>query len=534
MIPRDWRLGSGARIRMLCLGLCTAAAALSGCAGEESEAIHCYVGGTMRPAMEELVRLYEAETGVRVELDYGDSGSNMIKAETTGRGDLCVAHDPFHGAMQNRGLSTEAWAVATVTPMIAVQKGNPKQIQGLKDLAKPGIRVILTDPMYSTVGHINTVMFRRADLAEAIAKNVVTHTRQGGEAANAVTIGNADAAIVWNAVIFLRREKLDAVDIEAPYRPDPKVDAVTSATFGHIDMSRMRVTIDLLKSSRQPEAARRFGEFVASARAWTVWQAFGFSPPPEERHLGPAAESRAGAAGGKPLFIYCGAGLRPAIDDVASTFTAKTGITVERDYAGSGMQIPRIRLTKRGDLFMPGDVWYIELAEKDGLVESKSMVCYFVPVIMVPKGNPKKVQSLKDLVGPGIRLGLGNPKSCQVGRLSEKIFAKNGIDADAVAKNLAFSSTTVNELGLQIKAGALDAAIVWDAVAAQYPDCAEVVAIPLEQNEISRVAVAVLKSSANPGGAAEFVKFLLGDEGQALFKKHHYRTAPPQQGPVER
>jgi molybdate transport system substrate-binding protein len=318
-------------------------AALSGCGTrEETPPLYVYVGGTMRPAMETLVKQYEKETGRKLEIDYGDSGENLIKVETSRRGDLYVAHDPFHGAIVHKGLGIDAWVVATLEPVIVVAKGNPKKIAGLADLAKPGVKVVLTDAEYSTAGHVWTLMFKKAGLAEAIQKNVVTTTRSGGEAANAVSIGNADAAIVWNAVQFLRRDKLDAVAIEPPFRPVPGADAVTSPTFGPIDMSAIRVTVDVLASSKDPAAARAFADFVASDRAAKVWNDFGFGPAPAERHLAPTGAAGSASSSGAakpqgPLLIYAGASLRDALEDLVQAFTAKTGVKVESDYGGSGI-----------------------------------------------------------------------------------------------------------------------------------------------------------------------------------------------------
>jgi molybdate transport system substrate-binding protein len=506
------------------------AAALAGCGGGgsgEPAPLYCYVGGTMRPAMEELARIYQEETGRRVELDYGDSGAAIIKAETTGRGDLTVVHDPFHGAFEHKGLSADAWVVATLQPVIAVAKGNPKSITGLKDLARPGLRLILTDAMYSTAGHVNTVMFRRAGIEAEVAKNVVAGTRMGGEAANAVVLGTADATIVWNAVAFLRRDKLDAIPIEAAYRPDPGVDATTSATFGPINLAQIRVTIDVLKSSKQADAARAFAQFAASPRAAEVWRKLGFGPATEPAHLAPAGSVAATEAKTGSLYVYAGAALMPALHELIQAFTAKTGTTVETDYGGSGMLISRLRLARRGDIFMPGDIWYVETAEKEGLVSSKTTICWFVPVILVPKGNPKGIRGLADLAKPGVRLGLGNPDACTVGKTCQEIFAKNRMDKAAIEKNIVFSSVTVNELGLQIKAGKLDATIVWDAIAAMYADCGEVIAIPPAENIVSQVSAAVLKSSADPARAEEFVKFIKSMEGQATLRKHQYRTEAP-------
>ncbi len=521
--------------------LCVAGCAPSDEAPDVPEgALYCYVGGTMRPVMADLARRYEAETGRTVHLDYAGSGVNKIKVEQTRRGDLYVAHDPFHGAMVREDLATEGWLVACITPYIAVPKGNPKGIGGLMDLTKPGVRVALTHPQKSTTGHIYRVMFEKAGITDAIAENVVVRTRGGGEAANQVVLGGADAAIVWNAVIHLRRDELDRVDIEPQYRPHPDVDAVTTATYGRIDMSRIGVTIDLLSFTDRPEAARAFAEYCASEENQSVWKAHGFElPAGGPKHLpgetAPDGDAEASGAGpedarpdaGKSLYLYCGAGLRPAMKDVIAAFTARTGAAVEADYGGSGVIISRMRASGRGDLFMPGDVWYVELAEKGGLVASKAMVCYFVPVILVQEGNPKAIEGVADLARPGLKLGLGNPKACQIGRISRQIFAKNGIDLAAVQANLAFSSTTVNELGIQVRTGHLDAVIVWDAIAAFYADAGEVVEVPPQQNVISRVAIAVLESAADPALAERFVTFTTSDEGQALFRRHHYRTEPP-------
>ncbi|MBL8027512.1 MAG: substrate-binding domain-containing protein, partial [Fibrobacteres bacterium] len=90
------------------------------------EPILCYVGGTMRPAMEELVKTYEAKTGKKVLVDYSGSGELIVKIKQTKKGDLFVAHDPFHAQVMKEGLGVKGWMIASVVPVIVVQKGNPK------------------------------------------------------------------------------------------------------------------------------------------------------------------------------------------------------------------------------------------------------------------------------------------------------------------------------------------------------------------------------------------------------------------------
>jgi len=245
----------------------------------------CYVGGTMRLAMEDLAGQYQKKTGKPVDIDYAGSGELLVRIQTTNVGDLYVCHDPFLGRLMAKGLGTQGWVVAYVTPMIAVQKGNPKSIKGLKDLVREDVRLGLTDPTYSTTGWICKTMFKKAGIADAIEAKDVRRTRGGGQTANNVKLGHLDAGIVWDAVIHSRRDALEAVDIEAEYRPQPKVDAITTATFGVVDMSAIQVTMATLKCSRQASDAAAFAEFVASPEARQTWIDYGFSVP--EGKVGP-------------------------------------------------------------------------------------------------------------------------------------------------------------------------------------------------------------------------------------------------------
>ena len=230
---------------------------------------------------------------------------------------------------------------------------------------------------------------------------------------------------------------------------------------------------------------------------------------------------------GPPLYLYCGAGVRPPVAEAIAAFAVEHKVKVLPDYAGSGVLLSRIRASERGDLYLPGSVEYIEQAAELDLVRSHKEICYFVPIILVRKGNPKSIHGLADLAKPGVKLGLGDAKACAIGKISQEIFKKNSLPLDKLQANLAYSSLTVNELGLQIKTGQLDAAIVWDAIAAYYPDACEAVAIPLKENVISTVAIAVLRSSARAEAAEQFADFLASDAGKAIFAKHHYTTRLP-------
>jgi molybdate transport system substrate-binding protein len=232
-------------------------------------------------------------------------------------------------------------------------------------------------------------------------------------------------------------------------------------------------------------------------------------------------------AGAKELLLYCGAGIRPPVQQIAETFEREHGVKVVTDYAGSEVLLAKIKLAQRGDLYMPGDKHYVDQAAAEGMILSQQSVCYFVPTILVQKGNPKNITDLKDLLGAGLKLGIGDASACAIGRKTKEIFNKNGITWEDVEKNVAFQSLTVNELGMQIQAGSLDAVIVWDAIARYYSEHGTEVPIPVEKNVISTVNVGVLSFTGNRSLAEEFVKFSVSERGRDIFAQNNYRTEPP-------
>jgi len=233
------------------------------------------------------------------------------------------------------------------------------------------------------------------------------------------------------------------------------------------------------------------------------------------------------AEASRGLLVFCGAGLRPPVAELAERFGRETGREIHLDYAGHQVLLSKIKLARQGDIYMPGDKRYVDLAAAQGLILSRRSICYFVPTILVQKGNPKDISGLRDLARPGVRLGLGNPEACAIGRISKKLFEKNDIPWPDIERNLLFQSATVSELGIQIQAQSLDAVIVWDAVAASYGRYGEQVSIPVQQNVISTVEAGVLKYTRDKALAGRFLEYMVSGQGQQVFRGHEYRVEPP-------
>lgn len=250
---------------------------LAGGCGKQESRLLVYCGNSMRTPMEELEHIYEAEKGAEVEITYNDSGILLFTIDERRKGDLYVCHDPFGGAAQVKGLARKTFTTAYLIPVIAVAKGNPKGVNSIKDLAKPGVRVGLTLKEYSTAGHIVTFMLKQAGITEAVERNVVLRSRTGGEVGNALKLGTIDAGIIWDAVAYRYRDLLETVPLDEQYRPRVGVDAVTTATYGKIELAEVKVFVQSLTCSKQPELADEFARFVASERGKAVFRKHGFT-----------------------------------------------------------------------------------------------------------------------------------------------------------------------------------------------------------------------------------------------------------------
>lgn len=225
------------------------------------------------------------------------------------------------------------------------------------------------------------------------------------------------------------------------------------------------------------------------------------------------------------LRVYVGAGLREAVETLGAAFEKETGIPVDADYAGSGVLITRAKGDPQADLFMPGDVWYVDrLEELTDNVAERMQVSYLVPTIIVAKGNPKSVSSLEDFTRTDLKVALGNPQACQIGRLCVKIFENAGLDSSAFHAKESF---TVNELGLWVQMKDVDVTVVWDAVAAGIRDSVDTIEIPEAVNEVSTVVCARLKSAPHPKEAQRFLGFLASPAGQRILNEKGYRTEKP-------
>lgn len=221
------------------------------------------------------------------------------------------------------------------------------------------------------------------------------------------------------------------------------------------------------------------------------------------------------------LHVFSGAGLRKPMDEIGKVFEEKYGVKVEYTYAGSAQNLSQIELSGKGDVYVPGSMYYYESAKEKGLVDDKKDVAYHIPVIGVPKGNPANIKTLEDLGKDNIKVVLGDEKSNAIGKLAKKILTENGLQ-EAVAKNTVAKAATVNELVVYLTMKQADASIIWEDNITGVEDV-EIIKIANDKNEIKTIPVCVISKSNNKEMANQFVDFVTSQEGKSYYKKHGFK-----------
>ncbi|MPL88949.1 putative binding protein [bioreactor metagenome] len=231
----------------------------------------------------------------------------------------------------------------------------------------------------------------------------------------------------------------------------------------------------------------------------------------------------ADSAENKTLLVYCGAGMKEPMEEIAELFKEREGISIEYTYGGSAQMLSQIELYQTGDAYMPGALAYIQSAMDKGFIDKSEKVIYHVITIIVPKGNPANITSLEDLTKPGVRVAIGEPTGPAIGQGTKKMLEKDGL-WDAVSANVVVKSATVNELLVYVAMKQADAALVYEDL--YNPEAMEKIDIPKEQGKVDIVPIGTLKFSTNKVNAEKFLNFVASAEGKAIFAKHGFDSYP--------
>ena len=223
------------------------------------------------------------------------------------------------------------------------------------------------------------------------------------------------------------------------------------------------------------------------------------------------------------LLMYCAAGVKSPVLAAAQQYEKDYGVRIRMQYGGSGTLLSNLQVAKTGDLYLAGDSSYTDIGRKKGLLAEVLPVGYLTPVVALKKGSGVKINTVEDLLKPGLRLAIGNPDAASIGKQTRLVMEKAGLWdklSAHVTKDGVFKPT-VPEIANDVALGAADAGIIWDATVKQHPDLVAV-HLPEFDNARKQITVAVLKTSKLPTDALRFARYLNSTVGNAIFKEHGF------------
>ena len=445
--------------------------------------------------VEAVAKEYEDEYGVKIQLQYGGSGTLLSSLRVAEVADLYLAGDfSYIDIARENGLLAEAIPLAFMRPVIAVKKGNPKNIRTIDDLLKPGVKVALGNPDAASIGKQTRLILQKQGSWKALAK----HVEQIGvfkptvpEIANDIKIGSVDAGIIWDATA----------------NQYPEIEAVHLPIF---DAAQKQITVGIVKSGKHPTAALRFARYLgARDRGLLKFKEHGYAPVDGDKWAW------------KPEVVLFSGGLnRVAIEKTLADFQKREGVTILTTYNGCGILVGEMKAGQRPDAYFACDQSYMN--QINDLFLDESQISETDIVLLVQKGNPKNIHSLKDLAKPGVKVAVANAKYSALGGLTDRLLNEAGL-YDAVRKNVTYGDApTADYLTVRVKTGREDVAILYLANTINVRDELDVVAID-HPAALAVQPIAIGKSSDHKYLMERLVDAIKSDVSQKTFESSGFR-----------
>jgi ABC-type molybdate transport system substrate-binding protein len=150
-------------------------------------------------------------------------------------------------------------------------------------------------------------------------------------------------------------------------------------------------------------------------------------------------------------------------------------------------------------------------------------------LIAVPKGNPRGIASLQDLTKEGLKLGAANATQSALGALTERMLAGAGL-LQGVMANVRSQTPTADLLVNQLRAGGLDAVIVYEANVSQVREHLDIVRIDRPSAKAVQ-PFAVARDSQNQRLAQRLLDAIASAESQEKYKKAGFQWLYPSKKP---
>jgi iron complex transport system substrate-binding protein len=232
------------------------------------------------------------------------------------------------------------------------------------------------------------------------------------------------------------------------------------------------------------------------------------------------------------LTVFAAASLTESFTELGHQFeAAHPNVKVRFNFAGSQQLRAQLEQGADADVFASANTKEMNAAIQDSLIVSGTQKTFARNrlVVIYPKDNPGKIETLADLARPGLKLVVAD-KAVPVGQYTLDMLTKMSQDpaygADFPAKvesNVVSREADVKSVVAKVRLGEADAGVIYstDVTAAAAQDVTPL-PIPDQFNQLATYPIAALTKAPQPELAQQFVDLILSDAGQQVLKSYGF------------
>jgi molybdate transport system substrate-binding protein len=229
---------------------------------EEPRAITVFAAASLREAFGDLAEEFQARSGVKVHVNLAGSQELRTQIENGARADVFASADHKHMAsLVKAKLAPSPRVFARNTPVVIVPRDNPAKVGSFDQLTRAR-KLVIGVPEVPIGAYALQILDRAgADFKDKVLANVVSRELNVRQVLAKVTLGEADAGIVYRTDAIAGKDKVVIVEIPA------KLNVVAE------------YPVAVLSNAPQAAAARAFVDLLLSADGQNRLAAAGFVAP---------------------------------------------------------------------------------------------------------------------------------------------------------------------------------------------------------------------------------------------------------------
>jgi len=236
--------------------------------GKQGGTLTILAASSLTDAFGELAKTFEKRNpGAEVRTSFGASSEMLAQIQQGAPADVFASADQenMDTAVKNGLVAGKPEIFVKNREVVMVPKDNPANIQSLRDVAKPNIKLVLAEDEVPATEYAKEILHKASaqygdGFEKDVLSNVVSREADVRASVNRVTVGDADATFGYASDYTPVRDRVKVVRIP------PDLNIVET------------YPVAALKDARNPELAMEWIALVTSEEGQRVLKEWGFEP----------------------------------------------------------------------------------------------------------------------------------------------------------------------------------------------------------------------------------------------------------------